>query len=347
MVADLEESLASMLADGAEPGDLAAAVREAAPLLSHAEVRSFVGRVTRRTEALGPLESILSDPAVTEIMVNGPGPVWVERGGSLQRTDVVISVAEIMLLVERVATPLGRSVNRLDPILDARLHDGSRINVVLPPLAVDGPAVTIRRFGTRAIGLDEFGPGAAAVGELVAKGRTLVVAGGTGAGKTTLLNAVAQRLDPSLRVVTIEDTAELRLGSDHVVRLEARPPNAEGLGGASIRDLVRTALRMRPDRIVVGEVRGPEALDLILALGTGHDGSLATVHARSVAGAMSRLETLAMLADGSAPVEAIRRQLLDAVDAVVMVRRCGAERRITEVAEVDADRTEMITRWVG
>ena len=243
-----------------------------------------------RVEGLGPLEPLLADPTVTEVMVNGPGPVWIERDGRLERVDVALDNATIGLLIERVVGPLGLRVDRASPLVDARLADGSRVNVVVPPLAIDGPCVTIRRFGTRRITLDEVcPPGVAALLAWAVRARcNVVVSGGTGAGKTTLLNALAAAIPAGERVVTIEDAAELRLPGDHVVRLESRPPNAEGAGAVDIRELVRNALRMRPDRIVVGEVRGPEALDMLQAMNTGHEGSLSTCHANGPADALRR-----------------------------------------------------------
>ncbi len=344
---DVEAVLAERLRAGVDRSGLAAEARALLPLASSVEVEATVGRLIQRSKTNGPLEALLADPAVTEVMCNGAGAVWVERHGTLMPTSTVVSEADIRLFVERAAAPLGRSVTNLEPILDARLPDGSRLNVVLPPLAVDGPTVTIRKFATRTLPLDAFGPGGIVMRQLVETGQTIVLGGGTSAGKTTLLNSAAACLDPRLRVVTVEDTAELRLPLPHLVRLETRPANADGLGGATMADLVRTALRMRPDRLVVGEVRGSEALDLILALGTGHDGSMATVHARSASGAMGRLETLALLGGHGLQPEGIRRQLFDAVDAVVMVSRQAGVRQIVEIAAVerDSDQPRLVTQW--
>jgi pilus assembly protein CpaF len=238
-----------------------------------------------------------------------------------------------------VLLPLGLRVDRTAPLVDARLADGSRVNAVVPPLAIDGPCLTIRRFGVRAIGLDELAaPDVAAFlrASVVAR-RNVVVAGGTGAGKTTLLNALAACLPPGERVVTIEDAAELRLPLEHVVRLEARPANAEGAGAVSVRALVRNALRMRPDRIVVGEVRGPEALDMVQAMNTGHDGSLSTCHANGPADALRRLETMILTGAPGLPLAAVREQLAASIDLVVHVaRRPGGDRRVVAVSEVVA-----------
>ncbi len=243
------------------------------PLLAPAEQVRIVGEVLAEVCGLGPLEPILADPDVTEVMVNGPGRVWVERAGRLERVPVALDTAAIEHLIEKVVAPLGLRIDRSSPLVDARLADGSRVNAVVPPLAVDGPCLTVRRFGARAIPLAAFGPPpvVALLAWAVAARFNILVSGGTGAGKTTLLNALAGCIPDGERVVTVEDAAELRLPGDHVVRLEARPPNAEGAGEVRIRELVRNALRMRPDRIVVGEVRGPEALDMLQAMNTGHE----------------------------------------------------------------------------
>ena len=245
-----------------------------------------------------------------------------------------------MRLVERVVAPLGLRLDRASPLVDARLADGSRLHAVIPPLAVDGPCVTIRRFAARPVPLEAFAPGDAAAAFLrwsVVAGWNLVVSGGTSAGKTTLLNALSGAIPAGERIVTIEETAELRLAQPHVVRLEARTPNAEGAGGVSVRELVRASLRMRPDRIVVGEVRGAEALDMLQALNTGHEGSLSTVHANGAGDALARLETLALLAATGLPLAAVRSQIAAAVDGVVHVaRRQGGERRIETVGELVA-----------
>jgi pilus assembly protein CpaF len=316
---------------------LADLVRSEAPLLDGADVTAVVGRVRARIGGLGPIEPLLADPAVSDVLVNGPGPVWVERRGVLERTEIRLSRLAIDLLVERVTAPLGLRADRATPVVDARLPDGSRVHVVLPPLAVDGPVVTIRRFGASAVLLAEFcGPAVAGLlTDAMAAGRNIVVSGGTGAGKTTLLNALCRLLPPSERVITVEDAAELRLPGDHVVRLETRPATADGLAAVGVRDLVRAALRMRPDRIVVGEVRGPEALDMVQAMNTGHGGCLSTCHANGPADALRRVETMALMGDAGVPLAAVRSQLAGAVDLVVhVVRSRGARRRVAAVAEV-------------
>ncbi len=320
--------------DGATVTDL---VRALDPLLSQVEVDAVVARVLARVEGLGPLQPFLADPDVTDVMVNGDGPVWLERHGCLQRTNLVLDAATVTHLIERIVAPLGLRADRTSPLVDARLPDGSRVNAVVPPLAVDGPCLTIRRFGARAITLDEIA--APPVVELlrwaVSARANVVISGGAGAGKTTVLNALASAIPSGERVVTVEDAAELRLPGAHVVRLEARPSNADGVGAVTIRDLVRNALRMRPDRIVVGEVRGGEALDMLLAMNTGHEGSLSTCHANSADDVVHRLETLALMADVDLPLSAVREQLKAAVDLIVHLARWpDGRRRVVSVAEV-------------
>ncbi|MBK9180241.1 MAG: CpaF family protein [Acidimicrobiales bacterium] len=270
-------------------------------------------------------------------MVNGPGPVWVERRGRVERTPLTLDGPTIEHLIERIVAPLGLRIDRASPLVDARLPDGSRVNAVVPPLAVDGPCLTIRRFGARAVTLAEVCPPGVAPFLAWAVGArcNVLVSGGTGAGKTTLLNALAGEIPAEERVVTVEDAAELRLPREHVVRLEARPANAEGVGEVRVRDLVRNALRMRPDRIVVGEVRGPEALDMLQAMNTGHEGSLSTCHANSPADALRRLETMILMGDVALPLAAVREQLAASLDLVVQIaRRPGGGRAVVEVAEV-------------
>jgi len=318
-------------------GHVAAAVRHDHPLLPDAEVAAVATAVTARATGLGPLDRILVDQSVTEVMVNGIGPVWIERHGRLEVTDLHLGRAQVELLIERIVGPLGLRADRSSPIADARLPDGSRVNVVVPPLAVDGPCVTIRRFGTRAVRLDELcSTGVAALLTWAVRARAnIMVSGGTGAGKTTLLNALGAMLPLGERLVTVEDTAELRLPGDHVVRLEARPATADGLGAVSIRQLVRNALRMRPDRILVGEVRGPEAVDMLWAMNTGHEGSLSTCHANSPLDALRRLEVMVLSAELDLPLLAVREQLAAALDLVVHVARLAdGGRAIVAVGEV-------------
>jgi len=318
---------------------LAELLRDEEPLLPTAVFERLLGELTHEVAGLGPLEPLLADPEVTEVMVNGPGRAYVERAGRLHPVALALDAAGIARLVERVVGPLGLRLDRSSPLVDARLPDGSRLHAVIPPLAVDGPCVTIRRFGACAVGLDGFGLGPRAADLLrwaVFAGWNILVSGGTSAGKTTLLNALSGAIPAEERVVTIEETAELRLAQPHVVRLEARPPNAEGAGAVTVRQLVRAALRMRPDRIVVGEVRGGEALDMLQALNTGHDGSLSTIHANGAADALARLETLVLFAAAGLPLAAVRSQIAAAIDVVVHVaRRAGGVRRIEAIAELE------------
>ncbi len=291
----------------------------------------------RSGPGLGPLQPLMTDPAVSDVLVNGDGAVWVERAGTLRDTGLRLERSLVELLIERVVAPLGLRVDRSSPLVDARLPDGSRVNAVVPPLAVDGPCLTIRRFATRPVPLAAFcPPGVAELLTWMVRARwNIVVSGGTGAGKTTLLNALAGFIADDERVVTVEDAAELQLARANIVRLEARPANAEGAGRVTVRDLVRNALRMRPDRIIVGECRGAEALDMLQAMNTGHDGSLSTCHANGPEDALRRLETMVLLAGLALPLDAVRDQLASAVDAVIqMARHSGGARAVVEVAEV-------------
>jgi pilus assembly protein CpaF len=319
-------------------------VDEAAAILAPADRAEIAARVVRDSVGLGPLEVLLADPSVEEVMVNGPDRVFVERGGRIEPTPIGFAdEEELRNAIERILAPLGRRVDELSPMVDARLADGSRVNVVIPPLAIDGPAVSIRRFGAerpgpdRLVELGTLDPAQRArLEEAVRARRSILVSGGTGSGKTTLLNALSSFVAPAERVVTIEDAAELRLQQPHVVRLESRPAGVEGRGEVTIRDLLRNALRMRPDRIVIGEVRGPEALDLLTALNTGHDGALSTVHANSPRDAIARLETLALMAGVGLPHEAIAAQVRRGIDLVVHLRRSpDGSRRVTEIAAVE------------
>ncbi len=315
---------------------------EAGPLPEKERAR-LAQRILRLATGLGPLDPLLADPAVDEVMVNGGGEVYIEREGRVEPAGARFGDAgELMHAVERILAPLGRRVDEASPLCDARLPDGSRVNVVIPPLAVDGPCLTIRRFRRGGFSLAELVdnstlPGGVAdhLAGAVESRATILVSGGTGCGKTTTLGALSGAIPARERIVTIEDAAELRLRQPHVVRLEARPPNLEGRGEVTIRQLVRNALRMRPDRIVVGEVRGAEALDMLMALNTGHEGSLCTVHANSAEEALRRIEVLALMAGVGLPHAAVRAQVADAFDLVVhQARGAGGERRVTSVAEV-------------
>jgi pilus assembly protein CpaF len=328
-------------------GDLHARIgalveRECGLLDSDARAQ-LVAMVAERSFGLGPLEPLLGDPAVDEVMVNGPGAVWVERAGRVERAAVAFgSEAELRHAIERILAPLGRRVDEASPLVDARLPDGSRVNVVIPPLALEGPILTIRRFRRRGFSADELieagtlnPPLRDFLARCVRARLNLLVSGGTGTGKTTTLNALSAFIPEGERIVTVEDAAELRLRQPHVVRLESRPANLEGRGEVTIRGLVRNALRMRPDRIVVGEVRGGEALEMLAAMTTGHDGSLSTVHAGSPEEAVRRVETLALMADVALPHAAIREQVADAIDVVVhQARMRDGARRVMAVAEV-------------
>src|SRR4051794_20125856 len=328
--APLEERVRALV--DREAGLLAAGER--------AELRRLGGE---RGSGRGPLEPLLADPAVDEVMVVGPARVWIERAGRIEPGGVAFAdEGELRHAIERILAPLGRRVDEASPLADARLPDGSRVNVVIPPLSLEGPVLTIRRFRRRGFSAGELveqGTLTEALRAFLAgavRGRVnLLISGGTGSGKTTTLNALSAFIPADERIVTIEDAAELRLQQPHVVRLEARPPNLEGRGEVTIRALVRNALRMRPDRIVVGEVRGAEALDMLSAMTTGHDGSLSTIHAGSPEEALRRLETLALMADVALPLAAVREQVAGAVDLVVhQARGRDGERRAVEVAEV-------------
>jgi pilus assembly protein CpaF len=344
--ADLVDELHRALVERMRHGTTTAAQRRSAvtelvrarePLAGASRIASLRDRVLARVDGLGVLEPLLADDAVTEVMVNGPGPVWVERDGRLEATAVVVDEATVLQLIERIVAPLGRRVDRASPSVDARLPDGSRVHAIVPPLAVDGPCLTIRRFRVRSVGVEDFAPDPVArlLRWAVTARCNVLVSGGTGSGKTTLLNALAASLRPGERVITVEDAAELNLRTGHVVRLEARPPNSEGAGTVTVRELVRDALRMRPDRILVGEVRGPEALDMVQAMNTGHEGSLSTCHANGPVDALRRIETMMLLAGSGLGHGAVREQLAGAVDLVVQVaRRPGGRRRVVEVAEV-------------
>lgn len=291
----------------------------------------------------GPLEPLLADEAVTDIMVNGPKQVYVERAGKLTLTDVVfLDDAHVMNIATRIVTRVGRRIDESSPICDARLPDGSRVNAIGPPLAIDGPSLSIRKFAKQKITLDRMvetkniSPEMAVVLKIASRcGLNILISGGTGSGKTTLLNAMSQMIDHGDRIVTIEDAAELQLQQPHVVRLETRPPNLEGKGEVSIRDLVKNSLRMRPDRIIVGEVRASEAVDLLQAMNTGHDGSMGTVHANKPRDALIRLENMVGMAGINLPAKAVRTQIAAAVDLVVQVSRMrDGVRRVTHVTEV-------------
>lgn len=320
-------------------GDLATEARRLLDLEAPWLAVGAVDEVVDRVVGLGPVQRLFDDPDVSDVLVNGHREVWVDRGADLERVPVsFVSDEDLVATVERVIAPLGLRLDRASPMVDARLPDGSRLHAVLPPASVDHPLLAIRRFTQRVAKLDDLVAAGTATEaqvsrlvEAVQKRRTIVVSGGTGAGKTTLLNLLAGVIAPTERVVTIEEAAELALPG-HVVRLEARPANAEGAGAITVRSLLRSALRLRPDRIIVGEVRGVEALDLISALNTGHRGSLTTVHANSPEQSLLRLETLALSA-GDTSEAAVSRQLRTAVDLVVQIERAAGLRRIVAIAD--------------
>ena len=310
---------------------------------SASERSRLANEVMDEVFGLGPLEPLLQDPTVTDILVNTADAVYVERGGVLEATNVVFKDNHhLMHIIEKIVSQVGRRVDESSPMVDARLHDGSRVNAIIPPLAIDGPILSIRRFGAHPLTADdllayrELTPVMMKVLESAVRARlNIVVSGGTGAGKTTLLNVLSGFISPRERIVTIEDSAELKLKQRHVVRLECRPPNVEGHGGVRQRELLVNALRMRPDRIVVGEVRGEEALDMLQAMNTGHDGSLTTVHANSPRDAISRIETMALMANLNLPEMAMRQQIAAAIQIIVQVSRMSdGARRVTHVSEI-------------
>ncbi len=308
-----------------------------------ADRQDIVSDVLDEILGLGPIEPLLKDDSVTEIMINGPRHVFVERMGKLQDTSVQFQdEAHLMNIVERIVAPLGRRIDESSPLVDARLADGSRVNIIIPPLALSGPCITIRKFARQALSIENL-IGFGSLDEEMAmflracvKARlNIIVSGGTGSGKTTMLNVVSSFIPSDERIVTIEDAAELQLMQEHVVTLESRPANIEGKGQITIRDLVCNALRMRPDRIIVGEVRSGEALDMLQAMNTGHDGSLTTAHANSPRDVLSRLETMVLMAGMELPVRAIREQICSAVDLIVQQSRMrDGSRKITYITEV-------------
>ncbi len=325
---------------------------EGASVTDRAERRRIVKEVCDEALGLGPLEDLLADDRVTEIMVNGRDNVFAEISGKLRRTEYSFTDdAQLLAVIERIVTPLGRRIDEKSPMVDARLPDGSRVNAIIPPLAIDGPSITIRKFAREPLGVADlvrFGSLTPELADLlracVQARLNIVISGGTGSGKTTLLNVLSSFIPEDDRIVTIEDAAELQLRQPHIVRLESRPANIEGVGEVKIRDLVKNSLRMRPDRIVVGECRGAEAVDMLQAMNTGHDGSLTTVHANSARDALARLETLVMFAGLDLPSRAIREQIASAIHILVQVTRLtDGSRRIISVCEVSGMEAQTIT----
>lgn len=327
-------------------------ISENHPEIGRMDKAYIVKSVQNEITGLGPLEELISDSTVSEIMVNGPNQVYVERKGKLVLSDVKFQDEEhVRRIIDRIVTPLGRRIDDSNPMVDARLKDGSRVNVIIPPLALCGSTITIRKFSDTPLtienlmGFGSLSPEMAGFLEAGVRGKlNILVSGGTGSGKTTLLNVLSAFIPHDERIVTIEDAAELKLMQDHVVSLESRPANLEGTGAITIRDLVKNALRMRPDRIVVGEVRGGETLDMLQAMNTGHDGSLTTAHANSARDALARIETMVMMSGMELPVTAIRQQCAGALDLIVQQARLrDGSRKITSICEITGMEGDIIT----
>src|SRR5579871_331067 len=320
--------------------------------LSRSERDSITTEIADDILGHGPIERLLADDTISEVMVNGPFDVWVERQGKLMQTSVRFQdESHLRRILNKMVAQVGRRVDESSAMVDARLPDGSRINAIIPPLSLTGPVVTIRKFARNRLGFqDMIRLGTATTETLEFLERciqarlNILISGGTGAGKTTLLNVLSESIPDTERIVTIEDSAELQLHQRHILRLESRPPNIEGEGEVSIRDLVRNSLRMRPDRIIVGEVRGPEALDMLQAMNTGHEGSLSTVHANSPRDALSRIETMVMMAGFDLPLRAVRQQISSALDLIVHIERMtDGTRRVTSITEVQRMEVDVIT----
>jgi pilus assembly protein CpaF len=321
------------------------------PLLNRMERERLIDEVLDETFGFGPLEVLLKDPTISDILINGPHKIYVERRGKMEKSDVKFRDNDHLLqIIDRIVSKIGRRVDETSPMVDARLPDGSRVNAIIPPLALDGPSVSIRRFGSNPLKLEDllnykaFTPEMAMLMEACIKARlNIVISGGTGCGKTTLLNTLSSFIPHEERVVTIEDAAELQLQQDHVVRLETRPPNIEGKGAITTRDLVRNALRMRPERIIIGECRGAETLDMLQAMNTGHAGSMTTLHANTPRDAQARLETMIMMAGMELPIKAMRQQISSAVDLMIQANRLqGGPRKVTSITEVMGMEQDMI-----
>ena len=320
--------------------------------LSRQEREQIIVEVQHETFGLGPIEPLMQDPSVSDVLVNGPKHVYIERRGRLERTKVIFrDDAHLLQIIDRIVSAVGRRIDESSPMVDARLADGSRVNAIIPPLALDGPVLSIRRFAVDPLKMSDLieyetlTPALAEFVRAAVQARlNVLVSGGTGAGKTTLLNVLSNAIPTTERIVTIEDSAELQLQQEHVVRLETRPPNMEGAGAVTQRDLVRNALRMRPDRIVVGEVRGGEVLDMLQAMNTGHDGSLSTVHANSARDALSRLETMVLMSGLTLPLRAMRDYIASALDMVIHVGRLSdGSRKVLRVVEISGMEEDVVT----
>jgi len=321
-------------------------------LLNFNERQRLISEVLDETFGLGPLEVLLADTTISDILINGPKQIYVERSGRIELTDVKFrDNGHLMHVIDKIVSQVGRRCDETSPMVDARLPDGSRVNAVIPPLAIDGPSMSIRRFGADPLTWDDYIRFRSCTPEIrdflqacVLAHLNIIILGGTGSGKTTLLNNLSSFIPPEDRIVTMEDAAELRLRQPHVVRLESRPPNNEGKGQISIRDLLVNSLRMRPDRIVVGECRGAETLDMLQAMNTGHDGSLTTIHANSARDAVQRVETMVMMAGFELPLRAIRQQFASAIHLLVQAQRLsGGPRKIVSVTEVQGMEGDTIT----
>ncbi|MEZ6095500.1 MAG: CpaF family protein [Pirellulaceae bacterium] len=312
-------------------------------LMNRLERDRLIDEVLDETFGLGPLELLLKDPTISDILINGPKNIYCERGGKMQRSNVEFrNNAHLLQIIDRIVSKVGRRVDETCPMVDARLEDGSRVNAIIPPLALDGPAMSIRRFGSNPLKLEDllnykaFTPEMVMLLEGSMKARlNIVISGGTGSGKTTLLNTLSSFIPNTDRIITIEDAAELQLQQEHVVRLETRPPNIEGKGAVSATDLVRNCLRMRPERIIIGECRGPEALDMLQAMNTGHEGSMTTTHANTPRDCLGRLETMIMMAGFEMPIKAMRTQISSAINLIVQANRLqGGPRKVTHITEI-------------
>ncbi|WP_457787228.1 CpaF family protein [Pseudomonas sp. PL-6] len=348
------------LLDSLEPDEAGRQIRELSQRLldehsapvSASSRQLIIKQITDEVLGLGPLEPLLADHSVSDILVNGHASVYVERHGKLQRTDVRFRDDQHLLnIIDRIVSSLGRRIDESSPLVDARLKDGSRVNAIIPPLAIDGPSMSIRRFAVDLLNTESLvqmgtlTPAIALVLKAIVRGRlNVLVSGGTGTGKTTMLNVLSSFIPHNERIVTIEDSAELQLQQPHVVRLETRPPNIEGRGEVNQRELVRNSLRMRPDRIVIGEVRGAEALDMLTAMNTGHDGSLTTIHANTARDALGRIENMVSMTGATFPIKALRQQIASAIDVVIQLERQeDGRRRLVSVQEINGMEGEIIT----